>query len=198
MTLFCCLEQLEGLVESCLLEPGGPLEPGWVSKGPVQRWERLEVFGDNLVQIKSPKSSAVNYCIVEMKGEGCSRYQQQLRQFVAAVEASGVRWRGKRLDVRWDHHRVSPRVVDEALRAGRFVSRCLNVGDRDWRDNSQGETAYLGNRKKLKHLRAYNMHGFNRLEVELAEEWAHDLLRKFVERPVEEFPGWLSGTCWQQ
>jgi hypothetical protein len=186
-TIFCPFDDCQSLVDSHLLDrpgmflpEGSSIESGWAPRASVGRWERLEDFGAGWIQIRSPKHYLEPYTVFEMKGEGCTFFQAHLGGFLRAVAASGYRWNGKRVDARWDGSSITPGMFDEAVRAGNFVSRCLVLGDRDWRNNEEGSTAYLGNHKSPKMVRLYDRRGFNRLENQLKDEHANSLLRELV------------------
>ena len=200
LTIFEPLEDVRNAVERLLLDPAAAGD-GWQEKGPVGRWGRLlELPGADgyLVQLREPIKSQVTYTVVELKGEGCAYLQDYLQGFLRGLDAWASRWSCKRIDVKWDGHRITPAMMDEAVRAGSFVSRLLSVADRDWRSNFLGETAYLGNRTKPKHIRLYNARGFNRLELELEDDWAHALVGKLLVADLDDWSsvsvGFLLGT----
>jgi hypothetical protein len=186
ITVFGSFDEVAELVDRELVEPGELSHVRWSSVGPVDRWERLELLGHDLIQLKSPKSAIEPYVVVELKGEGCSACQDHLHRFMVAIDERW-RWNGKRVDTRWDHHWLSPRLVRPSCEGGQFVSRSLCAGDWDWRENMQGETCYLGSRRKPRHVRWYDKRGFNRMELELHDQWAADLLHKFIKHGAEGF-----------
>ncbi len=189
-TIFCSFDECQSLVDSHLLDrpgmflpEGSSIESGWAPRASVGRWERLEDFGAGWIQIRSPKHYSEPYTVFEMKGEGCMFFQAHLGGFLRAVAGSGHRWNGKRVDPRWDGSPITPEMFDQGIRAGNFVSRCrLGSADRDWRNNDEGSTAYLGTRlrKSPKLVRVYDRRGFNRVENELHDEHANSLLRELV------------------
>ena len=200
LTVFESLEDVRNAVDRLLLDPAAAGD-AWEEKGPAGRWGRLlELPGADgyLVQLREPVKSQVTYTMVELKGEGCGYFQDYLQGFLRGLDAWASRWSCKRVDVKWDGHRITPAMMDEAVRAGSFVSRLLSVADRDWRSNFLGETAYLGNRTKPKHIRLYNARGFNRLELELEDDWAHALLSKLLVADLDDWSsvsvGFLLGT----
>ena len=150
-------------------------------------WE-IEGSEGYLVQVRSPASSQTVYSMVELKGGGCAALQAELQGFMRAVDGLTSRWSGKRLDFRWDGHGISPLMMKQAAESGQFVSRSLSAGDWDWRENTMGQTCYLGGRSNQRHIRTYNARGFNRLELECSEDSADSILRKFIQADEREWP----------
>lgn len=115
------------------------------------------------------------WCQIQLRGEGCQRWgDTRLRELLLWFHNEQRRWRLSRVDGAWDYGRVGPRWFRDQIRAGNFVSRCLDRADVEWYENHKGETCYLGLRKDHKErlLRVYNAHGFNRVELEMSGCWA--------------------------
>jgi len=184
--VFGSFDDVAHVVDRELVEPGELSHVHWSSVGPVGRWERLELLDGDLMQLKSPKTANDPYVVVELKGEGCSACQSHLRRFMVAIDGL-YRWNGKRVDIRWDHHCLSPGLVKPLCKRGQFISRSLSLADYGWRENSGGQTCYLGSRENLRHVRWYDKRGFNRMELELHDDWASDLLRRFIACGPEDF-----------
>jgi hypothetical protein len=191
LTVFETCGMVQHFVESALLERAGLPLGGWIEKGPAERWSQILV-GAGPVTLLSPKDSRSSYTIVELKGEGCARVGAfAIKAFLAYLSAGDIRWHGLRVDLAFDHVAFDPVTVRAAIDAGNFNSRCLSVEDRDWNENAQGRTAYLGGRgqRKARRLRVYDKRGYNRCEGELREHWARSAVRAFAAAPPEEWPG---------
>ncbi len=191
LTVFADVSEVQILVERALLEKAGFDEPAWEEKGPASRWERI-VQGPGPVTLLVPKAALEMYTMIELKGEACTRFGSDvLLAFIATLDSmKDLRWNGKRVDLTFDHVSFTPKMVDEAIVADNLNSRCLGILDRDWNENSDGQTAYLGRRKsaKLRRLRVYNMRGFNRFEAEFVDEWANSAIRNFARRELVDWP----------
>jgi hypothetical protein len=190
LTIFETCGMVQHFVESALLERAGLPFGGWIEKGPADRWAQILV-GAGPVTVLSPKDSRTIYTIVELKGEGCERVgASAISAFLTYLHAGEIRWHGLRVDLAFDHVAFDPATVRSAIDAGNFNSRCLSVADRDWNENAQGRTAYLGGRgqRKDRRLRVYDKRGYNRCEGELRGQWARTAVRALAVAPVEEWP----------
>jgi hypothetical protein len=190
ITIFEQADTVLQMVEMGLLEPMGLPLGGWVDKGAFHRWEHIYTHGSG-VTILVPKDGRVTYTMVEIKGQGCVKVGMEgLRSFMSRLNVTEVRWRGRRIDLAFDFVHFTPHLVDAAIRAGNFNSRCLNVSDRDWNDSDTGQTAYLGTRQtgKARRLRVYNRRGYVRCEGELRKDWASAAARDLSKAPLEAWP----------
>jgi hypothetical protein len=190
LTVFTDGETVLRMVESSMLERAGLPLGGWIDKGPAERWEHIFI-GAGPMTLLVPKDQRVTYTIVELKGQGCETVGAfAIQAFLAYLGAWDVRWHALRVDLAFDHVAFGPEVFMAAINAGNFNSRCLSIADRDWNENAQGRTAYLGGRgqRKARRIRVYDKRGFNRCEGELREHWAKSIGRQLAVTPLEGWP----------
>lgn len=188
VTVFSSLESVQQLAERHLLEESGQSLESWCDRGPGARWARI-ITGPGMA-LCQPREARSDYTMLELKGEGCDLYRGLLPGLLDGLARSGLRWRSKRIDVAWDHHSITPRLLDRTIRRGDLRSRTLTKDHRDWRDNEAGQTCYLGLRKhhKERMLRCYNSRGFNRLELEVTGGWAESLGERLVGSSPDRWP----------
>ena len=189
LTVFADLPTVQALVERALLEPAG-FEARWTDNGRGVRWEMM-LEGPGPVFLLVPKDQRTMYTMVEMRGEGCKAMgTEALQGFLAYLRDAGIRWRGKRVDLAFDHVAFTPEMVRDAILRDDMNSRCLNIGDRDWNENAEGKTAYLGKRKppKPRRLRVYDRRGFNRFEAEFSDGWADKVVQMLAGEPIGAWP----------
>lgn len=192
LTVFKGLGEVQAFVEREVLEPCG-FGFNWVEKGPAARWSSI-LYGEGPVILYSPKPSGSipEYSMIELKGEGCEAVgNERVAGLLGALRRSEWRWRAVRFDGAWDRVPFAPGDVDRANREGQFVSRVFNVGDRGWRENAEGATAYLpdpekrGSKSRL--LRVYDKRGFTRCELEARGDEAESCVAELSELDVSRW-----------
>ena len=190
LTVFREADEVKQLVESGLYDAGHVGYEEWEDGGKGKRWASIwQNVGP--VAILVPKHNDPVYCVVELKGEACTRFGPELLQgLMVYLTDTRVRWHSCRIDLAFDHVQFTPYMVRDAIERGDFNSRCLSYIDRDWNENHWGATAYLGGRKsdKDRRLRVYDKRGFNRCEAEFTGDWSRTAARRLALSPVETWP----------
>ena len=187
VTVFAPLDDVRSRVEDELERVGGNLF--WEQKGPARHWEHILFLGTTGdVVLYGPKTFRDPYCMIEVKGTGCSLLDAggALEAFLRAVYGWGWRVNAKRVDYRWDGHGLSPYLLEHHRQLGNFTSRAFGPSEHDLQANAEGSTFYLGNPKKsprTRLLRCYDRRGYNRLEGEWHEPWADDMCRELLVVP---------------
>lgn len=147
--------------------------------------------GPGGIHLRQDKRDFANRMVnVRLKGEACQMFGDSrllsMMRFLSTVAPTHA----KRLDVAWDGHQVSPCDFYTWTKDGTYIrSRCLGADDASWQENSEGQTAYLGSRRKGERLvRVYNRRGFNRLELEVSDRVARKLGQLMLDSDVEKWP----------
>jgi hypothetical protein len=139
----------------------------------------------------TPKDDRIVYSVIELKGQGCAMFSsEQLHGFMQYLTDSGWRWHGLRLDPAFDRVLFDPYMMRDAIERRDFNSRCLKYEDKDWNENIEGATAYLGRRNDTKDrmLRLYNRRGYNRCEGEFRGNWARTAAKRVAQASVDQWP----------
>lgn len=194
-TVFADLEQVRQAVECGLYDAAQVQYGAWEDQGPGKRWKAIYVNAGP-VALLVPKYDGAGYCQVELKGEACTRFSSDhLQGFMRYLTDAGYRWHSSRVDMAFDHVAFTPHMIRDAVLRGDFNSRCLRVEDRDWNENHEGATAYLGKRrgKKDRKLRVYDKRGYNRCEAEFMGDWSRTAARHFERTPVDQWPALALG-----
>lgn len=190
ITVFSPLESVVDLVSEGLHARAG-VDPGWVDRGAGSRWGKImQAAGPVDVLEPRPTTSGRAYCCVEMKGEGCTFFGDDLLQgFLSYVESIGYPWHGKRVDPCWDGVTFDPATVYDAIARGDLNSRCFDIDGREIWQNDQGRTTYLKKTKgeKDRMLRLYDRRGWNRFEFQMGDRYADLLLRELIPAPVSSW-----------
>ncbi len=199
LTVFSSYDEVRTAVEAGLYEASHAEYVPWVNKGQGKRWESINI-NVGPVAILVPKDEGQGYCVVELKGEACARFSsEQLQGLMWYLGDLELRWHGTRVDLAFDYVAFSPHMMRDAIEREDFNSRCLRFTDRDWNENHEGATAYLGGRKasKDRKLRVYDRRGYNRCEGEFVRMWARTVARNLMNTEVSEWPklavGFLRG-----
>lgn len=190
VSVFESAEWVLGLAQDYLIDAAALPFREWEDRGESGRWASIHE-GPGPVHVLTPKNATPMYSIVEIKGRGCQVYGPDVLQgFMRFLLDVDVRFNGLRIDLAFDHVPFTPYDVDQAIRRGDINSRCLKVEDREWMDNEEGQTAYLGKRKagKLRRLRVYNKRGYTRCEAEFRKEWAKTTIRELAMAPMDQWP----------
>ncbi len=190
LTVFAELEQVQQAVESGLFDPAHVEYGPWEDDGPGKRWKQiLRNVGPTAILV--PKYVSAGFCQVELKGEACAKFSsEQLQGLMQYLTDSEYRWHSSRVDLAFDHVAFSPHMIRDAIERRDFNSRCLRYEDRDWNENHEGTTAYLGQRRgrKDRKLRVYDKRGYNRCEAEFMGHWARTAVRHLASTSVAEWP----------
>lgn len=131
---------------------------------------------------KQPKSKA-EYFHFEIPGSACDCLVPTVFQDVVnELNASGLRWAVKRIDIAWDEVPFSPVEFCKAVMNGFAVTlakrETLSIVQTpfEMREDASGfgcDTCYLGSKESQRFIRVYNSRGYNRLEFVCRDERAH-------------------------
>lgn len=92
-----------------------------------------------------------------------------------------------RLDAAFDAVPFTVETFHQAVKTGQLVSRHYKADTVDWRENKEGKTCYLGNRKGAYFLRVYDRRGPVRMEFEIKDNSAEHLFDYLCMREPEKW-----------
>jgi len=142
------------------------------------------------------------FCSVEVKGQGCAHFGNEGVRLILDDLGAVFRVRASRVDLMAHTELFTPRDVREVVEAGNYNSRSVDSEKLVWMSSAAGDTCYLGMTPKpsggMKRvgdrvLRAYNLRGPTRVELEMHGEYAHGAGDALREIPVEQWPEFTRG-----
>jgi hypothetical protein len=125
----------------------------------------------------------LEYYHIEIPGEACDCLVPIIFQDVCDdLQASGLRWTVKRIDLAFDNIPFSPVEFCHAIVRGYAVTlakrESLSIVQSPFTTKKDGsslgcDTCYIGSKDSQRLVRVYNERGFNRLEMVCKDERAH-------------------------
>jgi Replication initiation factor len=137
-----------------------------------------------------------NHCHLELRGNFCEAFQGSLPSLFiliqeAASEASLAcnsltdfnpnlgKLNAARVDIAFDHVPFTPQEQFLAFKSGEVVTRCRAYR---WLENEEGNTFYVGSSKSDRLTRCYDRRGFTRLELQLRNAYAGEVVRGMLDQ----------------
>ena len=173
-----------GCIIGRLWERFAPTPPAWFDRGAAAHWSSI-VCGPPGVSIKCPRDPDAAYVCIELKGEAFTWLMSEDVLSLAAeldlakMEGLVKRYHATRVDLAFDHVGIDPQTMQEWFDGGCCKSR--GVPENQWYSNAEGQTCYIRSGPRV--LRLYNRRGYNRLELELKEQYARECLDALLGLP---------------
>ena len=128
-------------------------------------------------------SAKGEYFHIELPGTACACLTPGDMSAFWALNFAGLQVKVTRIDLAFDNPGFSPNEFYQYVcnpeqlisRASRDSITFYNSPFQAREDGSTGgcQTVYIGSRESERMVRVYNLHGFDRLELELKGDWAH-------------------------
>lgn len=122
-----------------------------------------------------------SYFTIELKGRACECLTPDDFIELVVMRRGGMDIRFRRLDIAFDGLEITPIEFYGELVSGNLNCKASRTSIRidnspnQLRDNGEVggcQTTYIGSKQSNRLVRLYNKHGFNRLELQLRDEWS--------------------------
>lgn len=193
------LERLKSIVGR-LWSRFTPGDAAWCDLGPGGFWASRHQ-GPPGVTILAPRAPDAAYLWLELKGEAFTWLSSSdvltLESELALARLDGAisRWKCRRIDLAFDHLAISPLQMRAWHDQGATRSKVNKRLQHEWMENEQGRTFYLksGKNSPERKLRLYDRRGYNRLELELRDDYAEQCFADLLGLSVEAWPAHAAG-----
>ena len=127
------------------------------------------------------------HCHLEMKGEFVEQFGNKIViDYLKSLFQQEYESRCTRIDIAFDHVPFTPMDCYQAWQKGNVIAQCHHKSW-DWRENSQGNTLYIGSRQSERFIRIYDRRGYTRLEMVFREKWAENFAQVITEILPQEW-----------
>lgn len=143
-------------------------------------------FGPNKTTLYAYPDTG-RHCHLEMKGEFVEQFGNKIViDYLKSLFQQEYESRCTRIDIAFDHVPFTPMDCYQAWQEGNVIAKCHH-DSWDWRENSQGNTLYIGSRQSDRFIRIYDRRGFTRLEMVFKDKWAENFAKVITEIPPQEW-----------